>query len=129
MLEIERLVVAGAAVGGAELLGSRPGLERRPALPHRVRRVERVVLVLRSLEQVELDEAGHPGEMGVAARPHLLEGLFRALLHAKAVHGDEHSGLLQDHWMRKLTGTLKLMPRPPGGAGNGEARCTMLVTS
>jgi hypothetical protein len=31
--------------------------------------------------------------------------------------------------MRKLTRTVKLIPRPPGGAGNGDARRTMAVAS
>src|SRR6266481_4930833 len=35
-------------------------------------------LVLGSLEQMELDETGDLGQLGVAAQPHLLEGLFGA---------------------------------------------------
>src|SRR5690606_35867742 len=32
-------------------------------------------------------------------------------------------------FIRKLTGTEKVVPRPSGGAGNGEARRTMAVAS
>ena len=53
-------------------------------------RNERVLLVLGSFEQMELEESGHLGQLGVAAQPHLLEGLFRAFLHAASVHRNEH---------------------------------------
>jgi hypothetical protein len=39
-----------------------------------------VVLVLGSLEQMELDETWDLGQLGVAAQPHPLEGLFGASL-------------------------------------------------
>ena len=52
--------------------------------------IERVVLVLGSLEQMELDETGDLGQLGVAAQPNLLEGLFGAFLHMESVHGNEH---------------------------------------
>src|SRR5260370_14033568 len=52
--------------------------------------IERVVRVLGSLEQMELDEPGDLGQLGVAAQPHLLEGLFGAFLHAESVHRNEH---------------------------------------
>src|SRR5512133_2489415 len=39
---------------------------------------------------MELDETGDLGQLGVAAQPHLLEGLFGASLHAESVHGNEH---------------------------------------
>src|SRR5215475_4575364 len=90
MIEIERLVAPGTGMSGAERLGPRPRLERGTALPHRVRGVERVVLMLRPLEQVELDEAWDLLKVRVAARPYMLEVVLRALLHAEAIHGDEH---------------------------------------
>src|SRR5262245_21404207 len=93
MVEVERLVLAGILVGGAERLRFRPGLEGRLALPDGVRGIEREVLVLGSFEQMELDEAGDLGELRVAVEPHLLECLLGAFLHPEAVHGDEH-GLL-----------------------------------
>ena len=55
-----------------------------------MRGIEREVLVLGSLEQVEFDEAGHLGQLRIAAEPYFLEGLFGTFLHAEAVHGDEH---------------------------------------
>jgi hypothetical protein len=39
---------------------------------------------------MELDETGDLGQLGVAAQPNLLEGLFGAFLHAESVHGNEH---------------------------------------
>jgi hypothetical protein len=39
---------------------------------------------------MELDETGDLGQLGVAAQPHLLEGLFGASLDAESVHGNEH---------------------------------------
>src|SRR5262249_36593146 len=90
MIEIERLVVAGATVGGAKLLRPGPGLERRAALPHRVRGIERVIVVLRSFQQVELDKARHLLQMRVTAHPPVLAILLTSLPHAEAIHGDEH---------------------------------------
>src|SRR5262245_39522736 len=90
MVEIERLVVAGAAVRGAKFFRPCPGLEARLALPHGVRSIERVIFVLRALEQMEFDEARHLLQMRVAARPHVLEILLASLLHAEAIHRDEH---------------------------------------
>ena len=34
-----------------------------------------------------------------------------------------------DYLMRKLTGAVKLLPCPPGGGGNGDARRTIAVNS
>src|SRR5262249_60533249 len=90
MVDVERLVLARILVGGAEFLRPCPGFERRLALPNGVRGIEREVLVLGSLEQVEFDEAGHLGQLRIWAHPHFLEGLFGTFLHAEAVHGDEH---------------------------------------
>src|SRR6266508_2689360 len=58
--------------------------------------IEREILVLGSLEQVEFDEARNLGQVRVAAQPNLLERLLGSLLHAEAVHGDEHPALLPD---------------------------------
>ena len=94
--EIERrriAVIAGARMRAAELLRLGPGLEIRLAGPHGVRGIERVVLGLRALQQVEFDEARQLVEIAVAALPHALKGLFRALDHLEAVHGDEHGCL------------------------------------
>src|SRR5262249_50276188 len=90
MVDVERLVLARILVGGAEFLRPCPGFECRLALPNGVRGIEREVLVFGSLEQVEFDEAGHLGQLRIAAPPHFLEGLFGTFLHAEAVHGDEH---------------------------------------
>src|SRR6266545_4141036 len=94
MLEIEWAgrVVAGAGMRDAEGFRPGPGLERRLALPDRVRGIERVVLGLRSLEQVELDEARDLVQLRVAAEPDALERLFRSALHPEPIHRDEHGG-------------------------------------
>jgi len=55
-----------------------------------MRRIEREVVVLGSLQQVEFDKARHLVQLRIAAEPHLLERLFRSLLHPEAVHGNEH---------------------------------------
>src|SRR6478672_399620 len=39
---------------------------------------------------MKFDETGDLGQLGVAAEPHLLEGIFGAFLHAESVHGNEH---------------------------------------
>src|SRR5262245_3678964 len=90
MVEVERLVLAGIPVRGAERLRLGPGFERRPVLPDRVRGIEREVVVLGTLEQVEFDEARDLVQVRLAAEPDLLKILFGSLLHAEAVHGDEH---------------------------------------
>jgi hypothetical protein len=99
MAEIERrriAVIAGTRVRPAELLGPGPRFEVRLARPHGVRGIERVVLGLRTFEQMEFDEARHLVEIAFAALPHALEGFLRALDHLEAVHGDEHCKSPQD---------------------------------
>src|ERR1044072_5969213 len=49
---------------------------------------------LRTLEQMEFDEALQLMQIAVAALPHGLEGLFLAFDDLEAVHGDEHASLL-----------------------------------
>jgi len=83
----------GARMGGAKLLRFWPCLERGLALPYRVRGIERVVLGLRSLEQVKLHEAGNAVELCIASEPHLLKGFFGTPLHTKPIHRDEHDRL------------------------------------
>src|ERR1700730_6061696 len=90
MVEVERLVFASGPVGNTECFRPGPGLERCLTLPYRVGGIERVVLVLRPFEQMELDETGDLGQLRVAAQPNLLEGLFEAFLHTESVHGNEH---------------------------------------
>src|SRR5262249_55844531 len=96
MLEVKWAggVIAGARVCGTKRLRSGPGLERRLALPDRVRGIERVVLGLGALEQMEFDETGNLVQMRVAAEPDPLKGLLRPALHTKAIHRDEHTLLL-----------------------------------
>src|SRR5262249_20227356 len=62
-------LVAGARVCGAKRFRPGPVLECRLALPDRVRGIERVVLSLRALEQMEFDETGNLVQMRVAAEP------------------------------------------------------------
>src|SRR4029453_13673037 len=81
MVDVERLVLAGILVGGTKCLRLGPRFESTLVLPDRMRRIEREVLVLGSLEQVEFDEARHPVQLRIAAEPHLLERLFGSLLH------------------------------------------------
>ena len=56
-----------------------------------MRRIQRVIVGHRSLQEVKLDEAGHVAEIGLPGRPDRLERLFRAGLHLKSVHRDKHS--------------------------------------
>src|SRR5262245_28146566 len=81
MLQIERAGrgVAGAGMGRTEFLGSGPVLEAVLALPDRVRRIERVVLGFRPLEQVKFDEPRHAVEVRLATGPDLLERVFGSL--------------------------------------------------
>jgi hypothetical protein len=90
MIEVERLVLAGILVDGAERLRLGPGFERRLAGPDRVRGIQREVVVLGALEQVEFNEARDLGQLRITVEPHVLEGLLGSFLHAKAIHGDEH---------------------------------------
>src|SRR5215471_17356773 len=90
VVDVERLILAGILVDGTKCLRLGPRFEGALVLPNRMRRIEREVLVLGSLQQVEFDEARHFVELRVAAEPHVLERLFRSLLHPEAVHGNEH---------------------------------------
>src|SRR5262245_11466440 len=102
MVEVERLVLAGIPVRGTERLRLGPGFERRPVLPDGVRGIEREVVVLGSLEQVEFDEARDLVQVRIAAEPDLLEILLASLFYAEAIHGDEHrsspGGPLYQFW-------------------------------
>ncbi len=57
MVDVERLVLAGILVDGTKCLRLGPRFEGTLVLPDRMRRIEREVLVLGSLQQVEFDEA------------------------------------------------------------------------
>src|SRR5262245_58283570 len=76
MVDVERLVLAGILVGGAKRLRLGPRFEGALVLPDRMRRIEREVLVLGSLQQMEFDEARYLVQLRVAAEPHLLERLL-----------------------------------------------------
>ncbi len=58
MAEIKGLVVAGVAMGGAEVLGLRPGGEGLSAFPHGVRSIEPMIVALGAAQQRKFDEAG-----------------------------------------------------------------------
>src|SRR5262249_52092407 len=96
VLEVKRAggVIAGARVCGTKRLRPGPGRERRLALPDRVRGIERVVLGLGALEQMEFDEARNLVQVGVAIEPDPLKGFLRPALHTEAIHRDEHALLL-----------------------------------
>ena len=66
------------------------GLEIVLGAPHGVRCIKRMIFEGRALEKVKFLEPLHAIEIRVAAVPDLLERLFRALLHVKAIHCDEH---------------------------------------
>src|SRR6185369_96052 len=90
MVEIKRLVLAGIAVCKTECFRPGPVFEPGPAVPERMRGIERPVFLLGAFEQMELDKSGDPVEMGVTAQPYLLEVLLEPFLDAEAVHRDEH---------------------------------------
>src|SRR5262245_1467981 len=96
MLQIERAgrLVARTRMRHPKRLRLGPSLEGGLALPDRMRGVERVVLSLRALEQMELDKARNLMELRVAIEPDALEGILRSALYTKAIHGDEHGTLL-----------------------------------
>src|SRR5215471_14703751 len=73
MVDVKRLVLSSIPVGGTKSLGLGPSFEGTLVLPNRMRRIQREVLVLGSLQQVEFDEARHLVQLRVAAEPHLLE--------------------------------------------------------
>src|SRR3546814_18395792 len=89
MREVEPAVVAGVAVRRAEGLRLRPGLEGAGRGPDGVRGVERVVVALGTLQQAEVLEARHAGQVGVAVLPDRLEGRLLDVLPLEAVHADE----------------------------------------
>src|SRR5438309_3145565 len=71
--EIKRLVVAGAAMRGAERFRLRPGGESLLVRPHRMRGIERMVLLLGPAQEVEFDKARHALQMRVTRKPDVLE--------------------------------------------------------
>ena len=78
MIEIKRTsgLIAGARMRHAKRFRLGPILECRFALPHRVRGIERVVLALRTLEQMELDEARDRLQLRVAIELDVLKSGF-----------------------------------------------------
>src|SRR5688572_3215423 len=89
MAEVERLVVASVAMGGADRLRFGPGLEILARAPDRMGGKQRVILLRLAAQQVEFEKARHAVEMDVAVQPDLLEGVLLAADDLKAVHGDE----------------------------------------
>jgi hypothetical protein len=87
MPEIEGLVVAGAAMRGAESFGVGPRFESQATVPDSVRCIECVAFRLGPLEEMELDEAGRLVETTVARWPDMLESGFRPFSDAEPVHG------------------------------------------
>src|SRR5450432_1630829 len=87
--EIERLVVAGPGMRGPKRVRPRPRFEGSVVRPDRVRGIERMVLRLRTPQQMKLDEARHLVEIGVARRPDMLEILLGARGDAKTTQGDK----------------------------------------
>ena len=84
-----------------------PRFEGGAVLPHRVGRIERMILRFGAFKQMEFDEAGHLIEMSVARQPDFLEGCFGALGHAEPVHGNEHqtiSGLSEASFRSRNSG-------------------------
>src|SRR5690242_5914018 len=108
MLEIELAgrFIAGAGMRGAEFLGLRPALEMRLALPGRVRRIERVIVRFRSLQQIEGHETRQPIEIGFTACPDGLEGFFGAFCDLETVHRDKHQSSPCECWRRLASDEL-----------------------
>src|SRR5690606_1254575 len=96
--------IAGPGMGGAELVGLRPGLEMLGGLPDRVGSVKGVIFGLGALQHVKLDIARHLGKATFAAAPQGLEGFFMARHDAEAVHRNIHSPLSS----RKLLSPSKI---------------------
>jgi len=79
MAEVEGLVLSGILVSGPESLGSGPSLERGPALPYGVGRIQRVIFGLRAFEQAEFHKPRHRVEITVTRQPYVFESLLRPL--------------------------------------------------
>src|SRR5260370_26653851 len=78
---------------GASLdISGRPGQSQkgRAVFPDCVGGVERMVFSFGAFEKVKLYKSRDFFQMAVARHPDLLEGCFRPLGNAKAVHGNEH---------------------------------------
>jgi hypothetical protein len=90
MAEIEGLVIASIAVRLTKGVGPCPGFEVVPGAPDGVRGEERMILLRLPAEQMKLDEARDLVEVAIAAEPDILERLFLAWEHLKAIHRDEH---------------------------------------
>src|SRR5690606_28909714 len=96
--------IAGPGMGGAELVGLRPGLEVLGGLPDRSGSVKGVILGLGALQHVKLDIARHLGKATFAAAPQGFEGFLMARHDAEAVHRNIHSLISS----RKFRSPLKL---------------------
>ena len=81
---------ARTGMGGAKGFRLRPRFEGGPALPDGVRGVEREGVGLRTLQEMELDEAGNGRDVAVAATPHGFEVGLTTASHLKTIHGDKH---------------------------------------
>src|SRR6516164_10198623 len=92
MLKVERTscLVTGTRVRGPELLRFGPLLEGSLALPHGMRGVERIVFLLRPLEQMKLQEARNSIEIRIPSQPHFFKSVLGTFFHTKPIHGDEH---------------------------------------
>src|SRR4051812_34572747 len=89
-IELRARLASGAGMRDLEFFRLGPALEMRLALPQCVRRIERVVLGFRALQQIKGHEAGQAVEIGFAAGPDLLEGLFRTFCDLESIHRDKH---------------------------------------
>jgi hypothetical protein len=88
---MKRLLTAGVAMRGTELLRLRPGGERLLACPHRVRGIQGEFFVFGSSKQVEGDKAGDLIEVAIAIKPSPLKSRLLTPDNPEAIHRDEHS--------------------------------------
>ncbi len=82
-------------MGLAEGVGLGPVREMLPAAPHRMGRIQRMVLGLGPAQQIKPLEPGNPRKMAVPLRPDPLKLSLPSLDDPKAVHGNKH-GFLSD---------------------------------
>src|SRR4030088_1250691 len=87
-----------------ERFGLRPCFKDGSVLPHRVGRIECVILSFRAFEEVKFYKAWHLIEVTIARNPDLLERCFGPLGNAETVHHDKHGGLLP-RWLRSTHNT------------------------
>jgi hypothetical protein len=88
--ECERLALASVLMGSAELFRLGPCRKILLRRPYCMRRIEHMVVALRTPQQVKCPEALDLVEMRLTRHPQILEGFAFLLDDLETVHGDEH---------------------------------------